>query len=161
MLRCCTLMYKLVKCMLSIGSWFSPHNGASLIVHKLSTSSDVLAVTLHVSLLEVSSKSVHVLKWTRLLITSKNPLFQQRSTKLHILGYQLSRKKGTFSSIFCIMVGTNGLCLFRYDTITWFYSPVKSLILIKTVDRLKEHIILTFIHWSEKQLKLSSHLIIG
>ena len=56
-----TLVDELVECVLTIGPWFPPHDGACLVVHAGSGLGDVLSVGLHVTLLEIGSKAVHVL----------------------------------------------------------------------------------------------------
>ena len=55
-------MDELVEGVLSVGAWFSPDDGSSGVVHALTTARDVLAVALHVTLLEVGCKAVHVLQ---------------------------------------------------------------------------------------------------
>mmetsp|Transcript_33483 Transcript_33483/g.81083 ORF Transcript_33483/g.81083 Transcript_33483/m.81083 type:complete len:339 (-) Transcript_33483:241-1257(-) len=47
--------------MLSVGSWFSPDDGSSLVGDLVAVSGNVLSVGFHISLLEVGSESVHVL----------------------------------------------------------------------------------------------------
>uniref|UniRef100_A0A2D4N154 Uncharacterized protein n=1 Tax=Micrurus spixii TaxID=129469 RepID=A0A2D4N154_9SAUR len=56
-----TLMNQLVEGMLSIGSRFAPHDWSSIIVHTGALPCDVLPIRLHIPLLKVSSKAVHVL----------------------------------------------------------------------------------------------------
>lgn len=56
-------MYELVKSMLSISSWFTPQDGSGRIIDPLATSCYVLAVGLHIALLEVGRKAMHVLKY--------------------------------------------------------------------------------------------------
>lgn len=56
-----TLMDELIKCVLSICPGFSPDDGSSLVITFLSTPSYVFSITLHITLLEVSCESVHVL----------------------------------------------------------------------------------------------------
>ncbi len=56
-----TLVNQLVKGVLSVGSWFSPNDGTRLHFNALSSFGDVFSVGLHVTLLEVSSESMHVL----------------------------------------------------------------------------------------------------
>ena len=56
-----TLVYELVEGVLSVGAWLPPHDGACLVSDPASTASYVLSVRLHVPLLEVCSKPVHVL----------------------------------------------------------------------------------------------------
>src|SRR5690606_25550987 len=57
----CTLMDKLVECMLAVGARFAPNNGSGLVVHTVSLAIDVFTVTFHISLLEVGRKAVHIL----------------------------------------------------------------------------------------------------
>lgn len=45
-----TLMDELVEGVLSVGSWFSPDNGPSVVVHSSPLVSDVLSIGLHVAL---------------------------------------------------------------------------------------------------------------
>ena len=56
-----TLVNQLIECVLSVGSRLSPDNGTSLNCNLLAILGDVLSVGLHVSLLKVSRKTVHVL----------------------------------------------------------------------------------------------------
>ena len=57
-----TLMNQLIESMLSIGSRLSPNNWSSLIVDTLSTTSHIFPITLHVTLLEISRKPMHILE---------------------------------------------------------------------------------------------------
>lgn len=45
-----TLVNELVEGVLSIGSWFSPNDGSSVVIHTSARLSDVLPIGLHVSL---------------------------------------------------------------------------------------------------------------
>lgn len=45
-----TLVDKLVECMLAVGPWLPPHNGACLVVHPGTGLGDVLSIGLHVAL---------------------------------------------------------------------------------------------------------------
>jgi hypothetical protein len=54
-------MNELIKCMLAIGAGFSPDNRSSMIVDVLSTPRYRLAIGFHISLLEIGSKTMHVL----------------------------------------------------------------------------------------------------
>lgn len=45
-----TLVDELVECMLAIGPWLSPYNGARLVVHTDAGLGDVLPIGLHVTL---------------------------------------------------------------------------------------------------------------
>ena len=55
------LVDQLVECMLSIGARLSPDNWPSAVSHPGATPGHILPIALHVSLLEVSCKSVKVL----------------------------------------------------------------------------------------------------
>src|SRR5690554_28589 len=57
----CSLMYKLIKCMLPVCSGFSPDNRPRLIVYRSSIPVNIFSITFHISLLEVCCESVHVL----------------------------------------------------------------------------------------------------
>lgn len=48
--RMCTLVNQLVERMLTVGSWFPPHNGASVVVYLGTLLCDVLSVGFHISL---------------------------------------------------------------------------------------------------------------
>mmetsp|Transcript_27967 Transcript_27967/g.64778 ORF Transcript_27967/g.64778 Transcript_27967/m.64778 type:complete len:246 (-) Transcript_27967:922-1659(-) len=56
-----TLVNQLVESVLAIGSRLAPKNGSSLHAHLFSVPGDVLPVGLHISLLEVRRKAMHVL----------------------------------------------------------------------------------------------------
>lgn len=55
-------MNELVKSMLAVRPWFAPNDGPCLVGTPLTTPGDVFPVAFHISLLEVGSKSVHVLQ---------------------------------------------------------------------------------------------------
>ena len=55
------LVDELIKCMLAIGAGFAPDDWAGLVVNARAVAGDVLAVGLHVALLEIGGKTVHVL----------------------------------------------------------------------------------------------------
>ena len=55
-------MNELVEGVLSISPGLPPHDGSRGVVHPLPVPSDVFAVTLHVSLLEVGWESVQILE---------------------------------------------------------------------------------------------------
>ena len=56
-----TLVYQLVKRVLSVSARFSPYYGAALVVYHLPVAAHGLAVRLHVTLLEIRSEAVEVL----------------------------------------------------------------------------------------------------
>lgn len=56
-----TLVNELVESMLSISSWFPPHNRPSGILHFLARASHILPIALHVTLLEVGWEPMHIL----------------------------------------------------------------------------------------------------
>ena len=56
-----SLMNQLVKCVLSVRARFSPDDWSSLDVNGLAIAIDVFSIGFHVSLLEIGSKSMHVL----------------------------------------------------------------------------------------------------
>lgn len=56
-----SLMDQLIKSVLAVGSRFSPNDGTGLVIHLEALVINVLAVGLHVSLLEVGGEAVHVL----------------------------------------------------------------------------------------------------
>src|SRR5690606_17760378 len=55
------LVNELVKGMLAIGARFAPDNRPCLIVYRIAFTVHVLAVALHIALLEIGSKPVQVL----------------------------------------------------------------------------------------------------
>mmetsp|Transcript_4222 Transcript_4222/g.8573 ORF Transcript_4222/g.8573 Transcript_4222/m.8573 type:complete len:425 (-) Transcript_4222:52-1326(-) len=56
-----SLVDQLVKRVLSVGSRFTPNNGTSLVIHLETVLVDIFSVRLHVTLLKVGRKAVHVL----------------------------------------------------------------------------------------------------
>ena len=56
-----TLVYQLIESMLSVSARFTPRDRSSHVVDTTSRPCYILAVRLHVALLEVCSKPVHVL----------------------------------------------------------------------------------------------------
>ena len=54
-------MYELIECMLSISPGFTPYNRSCCVVYPVATASHILAIRLHVTLLEVGCKPMHVL----------------------------------------------------------------------------------------------------
>lgn len=56
-----SLMDQLIKSVLAVGSRLSPNDGTGLVIHLETLVINVLAVGLHVSLLEVGGEAVHVL----------------------------------------------------------------------------------------------------
>ena len=59
-----TLVNQLVERMLSVGARFAPRYRSSHVVDAAARASDILAVGLHVTLLEVRCKPMHVLQHT-------------------------------------------------------------------------------------------------
>src|SRR6202453_712248 len=57
-----SLMNKLVKRVLSVGSWFAPDDRPSLIVHLLAVEGHVLAVAFHLELLQVGRKALEIVR---------------------------------------------------------------------------------------------------
>lgn len=55
-------MNKLVECVLPVCAWLSPDNWAGLVVAFLTAPGNILPIALHIALLEVGGKSVHVLQ---------------------------------------------------------------------------------------------------
>src|SRR5690606_42166308 len=56
-----TLVDQLVESMLPVGAGLSPDNGSGGVIHFFALSAGILAVTFHISLLEISCKAVQVL----------------------------------------------------------------------------------------------------
>ena len=54
-------MYELIESVLSIGAWFAPRYWSSHVVDTTSCPRYILTIGLHVTLLEVCGKPVHVL----------------------------------------------------------------------------------------------------
>src|SRR5688572_14203383 len=57
----CSLVNELVKSMLTICTRFSPNDRTCLVTHFFSVTVDILAIAFHISLLEISRKTMHVL----------------------------------------------------------------------------------------------------
>src|SRR5574343_551778 len=57
----CALVDQLIKSMLTIGTGFSPNDGAGRIGHPVAVTIDRFPITLHISLLEIGSKTMQVL----------------------------------------------------------------------------------------------------
>ena len=58
---CCALMKKLIECVLTICSRFTPNDWSCCIIYFISASVYVLSIALHIALLEVGRESMHVL----------------------------------------------------------------------------------------------------
>src|SRR5690606_31215229 len=56
-----SLVNKLIKSMLAVRSWLSPDNWPCLIINILAITINVLTIALHISLLEICCKAMHVL----------------------------------------------------------------------------------------------------
>ena len=56
----CALVGKLVERVLAVRSWLAPEDGPRLVVDAVAAAGDVLAIRLHVALLEISCKAAHV-----------------------------------------------------------------------------------------------------
>src|SRR5690606_9523160 len=56
-----TLVDQLVERVLAVGARLAPDDWASLVIHRVAVTVNVLAVGFHVALLEVGRKAVHVL----------------------------------------------------------------------------------------------------
>src|SRR5258706_4664596 len=59
--KTCSLVNKLVECMLAIGSGLAPYNRAGRIIDNFSVSIHMLAITFHISLLKICGKTMHIL----------------------------------------------------------------------------------------------------
>src|SRR5690606_5601521 len=57
----CSLMYQLIEGMLAICPWLSPDNRSCLVVNTVAIPVHIFAVALHISLLEISRKTVKIL----------------------------------------------------------------------------------------------------
>ena len=57
----CSLMDQLIKCMLTIGSRFSPNDGAGRIINGLSLAINRLTVALHIQLLQIGREPCQIL----------------------------------------------------------------------------------------------------
>ncbi|MNH85443.1 hypothetical protein D3C73_378840 [compost metagenome] len=55
------LMDQLIERMLAVGAWFTPDNRAGLVIYRVAVTVNVFAVRLHVALLEISGKTMHIL----------------------------------------------------------------------------------------------------
>lgn len=67
------LMDQLIEGVLTVGSWFAPNDGTSVVVHSTPVASNVFAVAFHVALLKIRSESVHILNEKRSRRTLSEP----------------------------------------------------------------------------------------
>ena len=56
-----SLVDQLVERVLTVSAWFTPDNRASLVIHNVTVTVNILTVGLHIALLEVRRETVHIL----------------------------------------------------------------------------------------------------
>ncbi len=56
-----SLADQLIERVLTVRTWFTPDNRASLVIHNLTVTVNILTVGLHIALLEVRRETVHIL----------------------------------------------------------------------------------------------------
>lgn len=59
--QACALMYELIEGMLAICAWLAPNYWTRIIANFLARFADKFAIALHIALLEICGKSMHIL----------------------------------------------------------------------------------------------------